>query len=77
MSTIRLTNAEIRARGWEALVEKLGSSGALCYAMLTERGRGDDERRRHRLLGGLSVDQLLTWMRRRPAPAKRRRRRRS
>jgi hypothetical protein len=75
MSIIRLTNAEIRVRGWEALVEKLGSSGALRYAMLTERRRGDNERRRHRLLGGLSVDQLLTRMRRRPAPGKRRGRR--
>jgi hypothetical protein len=77
MSTMRLTNAEIRARGWEALVEKLGPSGALRYAMLTERGRGDNERRRHRLLGGLSVDQLLTRMRRRPAAGKGRHRRRS
>jgi hypothetical protein len=77
MSTVRLTNAEILARGWEALVEKLGPSGALRYAMLTERGRGDNDRQRHRLLGGLSVNQLLTRMRRRPAPAKRRPRRRS
>ena len=77
MSTIRLTNAEIRARGWEALLEKLGPSGALRFAMQTERGQGDYAARRQRLLGGLSVDQLLTRMRRRPAPAKPRRRRRS
>ena len=77
MSTIRLTNAEIRARGWEALIEKLGPSGALRYAMLTERGRGDYARRRHRLLGGLSVSQLLALMRRRPTSVKRRRRRSS
>jgi hypothetical protein len=77
MSTIRLTNAEIRARGWEALIEKLGPSGALRFAMQTERGEGDYAARRHRLLGRLSVNQLLTQMRRRPAPAKPRRRRRS
>jgi hypothetical protein len=77
MSTIRLTNAEIRARGWEALIEKLGPSGALRFAMQTERGQGDYAARRHRLLGGLSVNQLLTRMRRRPAPVKRRPRRRS
>jgi len=59
MSTGRLTNAEIRARGWEALVEKLGPSGALRFAMQTERGRGDYPERRHRVLGGLSVNQLL------------------
>jgi hypothetical protein len=77
MSTIRLTNSEIRARGWEALIEKLGPSGALRFAMQTERGEGDYAARRHRLLGGLSVNQLLTQLRRRPAPAKRRPRRRS
>ena len=65
MSTGRLTNAEIRARGWEALVEKLGPSGALRFAMQTERGRGDYAARRHRMFGGLSVDQLLSRMRRR------------
>lgn len=65
MSTIRLTNAEIRARGWEALIEKLGPSGALRFAMLTERGRGDYAGRRHRLLGGFSVNQMLTRKRRR------------
>ena len=77
MSTIRLTNAEIRARGWDALIEKLGPSGALRFAMQTERGQGDYAARRHRLLGGQSVDRLLTRMRRRPAPAKPRRRRTS
>lgn len=73
MSTIRLTNPEIRARGWEALIEKLGPSGALRFAMQTERGEGDYARRRQRLLGGLSVDQLLARMRRRPARRGRRR----
>jgi len=76
MSTVRLTNAEIRARGWEALVERLGPSGALRFAMQTERGEGDYAARRHRMLGRLSVDQLLARMRRRGAPGKVRRRRR-
>jgi hypothetical protein len=75
MSTVRLTNSEIRARGWEALIEKLGPSGALRFAMQTERGQGDYTRRRHRLLGGLSVNQLLARMRRRPTRSNRRRRR--
>ena len=75
MSTVRLTNAEIRARGWEALIEKLGPSGALRFAMQTERGQGDYARRRHRLLGGLSVNQLLARMRRRPTRNDRRQRR--
>jgi hypothetical protein len=73
MSTGRLTNAEIRERGWEALVRGLGPSGALRFAMQTERGRGDYARRRHRILGGLSVDQLLSQMRRRATRPRRRR----
>ena len=75
MNTARLTNAEIRARGWDALVESLGPSGALRFAMQTERGHGDYAARRHRMLGGLSVDQLLARMRP-PAPCPRRHRRR-
>ena len=71
MNTARLTNAEIRARGWDALVERLGPSGALRFAMQTERGNGDYAARRHRMLGGLSVNQLLARMRRRPASARR------
>jgi hypothetical protein len=43
--------------------------------MQTERGHGDYAARRHRMLGGLSVDQLLARMRRR-RPAIRRRARR-
>lgn len=65
MKSAGLTNAEIRARGWDALVEKLGPSGAVRFAMQTERGRGDYSARRHRILGGLSVDELVAQMRRR------------
>lgn len=76
MSNGHLTNAEIRARGWEALIAGLGPSGALRFAMQTERGQGDYAARRHRLLGRLSVDELLSRMGRR-RPARRPRRRRS
>jgi hypothetical protein len=76
MSTVRLTNAEIRARGWDALLEKLGPSGALRFAMQTERGQGDYAARRQRILGRLSVDELLKRMRRRPPSERRQRRRR-
>ncbi len=75
MSTVRLTNAEIRARGWDALVEGLGPSGALRFAMQTERGQGDYAARRHRILGGRSVDELLAQVRRRSGRPTRRRRR--
>lgn len=64
MSTARLTNAEIRALGWSALIEKLGPSGAIRFAMQTERGYGDWSEFRDRLLGSRSVDELLTEMKR-------------
>jgi hypothetical protein len=63
MKTERLSDAEIRARGWEAPIEKLGYAGALRFAMQTERGYGDYAEQRHRELGGLSVDELLARMR--------------
>jgi hypothetical protein len=72
MSTVRLTNAEIRARGWEALISGLGPSGALRFAMQTERGQGNYAARRQRMLGRLSVDELLSRMGRRPAKRRRR-----
>ena len=56
-----------------AALEKLGPSRALRSAMQTEAGRGDDAARRHRMLGALSVDELLARMRRHTRRARRRR----
>ena len=64
MRSERLTNAEIRAIGWDALIERLGPGGALRFAMQTERGQGDYAARRHQMLGTLSVDELVKLMRR-------------
>jgi hypothetical protein len=66
VKSVHLSDAEIRALGWEALVERLGPSGALRFAIQTERGHGDYAARRHRLLGDLSVSELLTRMRQGP-----------
>lgn len=63
MSSARWTDAEVRALGWAALIEKLGPSGALRFAMQTERGYGDYAEMRHAMLGSLSVDELLERMR--------------
>lgn len=63
MKSDRLTDAEIRAHGWQALVERLGVSGALRFTMQTERGTGDYARERHRALGSQTVDQLVRRMR--------------
>jgi hypothetical protein len=62
MKSAKLTNAEVRAQGWEALIERLGPSGALRFVLQTERGTGDYSMVRHRQLGGLSVDELLAQM---------------
>ena len=77
MKSARLTDAEIRARGWEALIARLGASGALRFAMQTERGYGDYAELRHRTLGSLTVDELIERMRkgkRRPGAGARTRR---
>jgi hypothetical protein len=63
MNSAKMTDAEIRALGWQALVEKLGAAGALRFALQTERGYGDYAELRHQLLGALSVDELLERMR--------------
>ena len=73
MKSERLTDAEIRAHGWQALVERLGLSGALRFTMQTERGTGDYARERHRTLGSLTVDELLERMRPRQTRRSRRR----
>ena len=62
MKSATLTDAEIRARGWDALVEKLGVSGAARFALQTEQGHGDYSDMRHATLGSLCVDDLLAGM---------------
>lgn len=62
MSSDKLTDAEIRALGWQVLVDRLGPSGAVRFVVQTERGYGDDSELRHRMLGDLSVDELLERM---------------
>ena len=63
MKTDDLTDAEIRALGWQALIERLGPDGALRFAIQTQAGHGDYAQQRHATLGSLSVRQLLTRMR--------------
>lgn len=63
MKSDRLTDADIRALGWQALVDKLGPAGALRFTMQTQTGYGDYSRLRHQLLGAMSVEKLLARMR--------------
>jgi hypothetical protein len=76
MNSARLTDAEIRAHGWLALIEKLGPSGAVRFALQTERGYGDYADERHKMLGGLSVKELVARMGSQRGKGRRPRRRR-
>ena len=69
MKSDRLTDADIRALGWQALVAKLGPAGALRFAMQTQTGYGDYPKWRHQMFGKLSVDELRARLR----PTQRRR----
>lgn len=74
MKSAGLTDSEIRERGWKALVQSLGPSGALRFAMQTERGAGDYSKLRHQLLGGKSVSELVAMMRAARRPLRRQKR---
>jgi hypothetical protein len=71
MRRAALTDAQVRSLGWQALVEKLGPSCALRFAMQTETGSGNYSDLRDKILGNKTVDQLVAQMR----PSKRPRRR--
>jgi hypothetical protein len=62
MKSEGLTDADIRALGWQALVAKLGVAGALRFTMQTESGYGDYSEWRHRMFGQLSVDEILAQL---------------
>lgn len=63
MKSAKLTDAEIRRLGWEALVERLGIAGALRFSLQTERGAGDYTAWRHTTMGSLTVVDLVQRMR--------------
>ena len=75
-----LTNAEVSALGWRALVEKLGPATALRFMMQMqhERGEGDYVLWRQEHLGKLTVGDWvgLIKQRRKQTGLKRRRRKR-
>jgi hypothetical protein len=77
MKTENLTDAEIRALGWEAVLDRLGPDGALRFVIQTQRGHGDYTERRHATLGHLSVAQLLERMHRARLPEPRETQRRT
>jgi hypothetical protein len=55
--------AEIKSRGWTALVKELGYAGATKFILLHETGEGDYTKERRKLLKGLTMKQLVKDMR--------------
>lgn len=54
-----MTLEQIRTHGLRALVEELGTVGAVRFLQLTETGRGDYSRTRHTRIGKQSVQSLV------------------
>lgn len=54
-----MTLEQIRTHGLRALVEELGTVGAVRFLQLTETGRGDYSRERHTRIGRRRVQSLV------------------
>lgn len=53
------TLAEIRIKGWEALVKELGYAGATKFILQFETGEGDYTKDRQKLLNNVSLENIL------------------
>jgi len=51
--------AEIKTKGWTALVKELGYSGATKFVLLYEAGEGDYTKERRRLLGDITIETIM------------------
>jgi hypothetical protein len=58
MTTLHLTDAQIRAKGIQRLVETLGASGAIRFMKQFDRGAGDYTKERWNWLGEETVREL-------------------
>lgn len=54
-----VTFAEIKTKGWLALVKELGHSGATKFVLLYESGDGDYTRDRKHLLRDMSIEAIM------------------
>ena len=57
------TLSEIKKQGWDALVKKLGLSGATMFIMEHEKGSGDYTEERKKIFAGKSVDEIAREIR--------------
>lgn len=59
MNASTLTQEEVRVRGMDALKKELGIVGTLRFLQQFDRGKGDYTKERHRILDGLSLNDIL------------------
>lgn len=53
------TLTEIKAEGWEALVERLGIADATMFIMQHERGYGDYTKERRKIFAHKTLDEIV------------------
>jgi len=51
--------AEIKTKGWNALVKELGYAGATKFILLYEPGKGNYTKERRKLFKALSLEEIL------------------
>lgn len=54
-----LALAEIKTKGWMALVRELGYSGATKFILLYEPGKGDYTKERKKLFKGITIEEIV------------------
>lgn len=59
MSKPSPTPFELQRRGLEALVRELGYADAMRFMLQFSAGRGDYTKERHKMLAGVTVEELL------------------
>lgn len=54
-----ITFAEIKTKGWMALVKELGYSGATKFVLLYETGEGDYTKERKELFKDITIEDII------------------
>ncbi|MDP3112385.1 MAG: hypothetical protein Q8M71_09825 [Thermodesulfovibrionales bacterium] len=54
-----ITFAEIKTKGWMALVKELGHSGATKFVLLYETGEGDYTKERKELFKDITIEDIM------------------
>jgi len=53
------TFAEIKSKGWRALVKELGYSGATKFILLYEKGEGNYTKERKKIFKDITIDDIM------------------